>query len=288
MASTSVTYSGSSLPETITTTVNATPSPAEISSVILDGLGRAATKIAPNQASVTTTYDTMGRVKTVSNPYYSISDPTYGVTSYSYDGLGREISQTDSDRVSTQTWTYSGNLVTHADEAGNQWQQTSDAFGRLTNVTEPGGLQTSYIYDALNNLVTVNQIGNGTTDVPRVRTFTYDWLSRLLCASNPEAAQTQCPSTWGVLQYFYDPNGNLSSKTDGRGITTWYGYDALNRLTGKFYSDGTPGAQYTYDVTGDWGVASCAGGPPIAFVQCNAIGRLTGEFKGGECIRLFL
>jgi hypothetical protein len=37
----------------------------------------------------------------------------------------------------------------------------------------------------------------------RVRRFTYDSLSRLLTASNPET---------GVISYFYDSNGNLLQK----------------------------------------------------------------------------
>jgi YD repeat-containing protein len=37
------------------------------------------------------------------------------------------------------------------------------------------------------------------------------------------------------------------TKRDARNITTTYGYDALNRITGKSYSDGTSGVTYTYD-----------------------------------------
>ena len=38
---------------------------------------------------VDTTYDGLGRAKTVSNPYRSTSDPSYGLTTYAYDVLGR-------------------------------------------------------------------------------------------------------------------------------------------------------------------------------------------------------
>lgn len=42
------------------------------------------------------------------------------------------------------------------------------------------------------------------------------------------------------VTYVYDDNGNLTSKTDARGVVTTYGYDSLNRVTSRSYSDGTP------------------------------------------------
>ena len=115
----------------------------------------------------------------------------------------------------------------------------------------PDDPPTYYTYDALDNLLSVNQQG-GTSDSTqwRTRTFTYDSLSRLRNASNPES---------GTVAYSYDANGNLTSKTDARGITTCYGtwsgsscngaagYDADNRLLMKTYSNGDPAVTYAYD-----------------------------------------
>jgi YD repeat-containing protein len=74
----------------------------------------------------------------------------------------------------------------------------------------------------------------------------------------------------------YDANSNLIAKTDARGIQTTYTYDALNRLTGKTYSDGTtPGAYYQYDQS------SAGFGPGSSgFAVTNGIGRLTSEWVG--------
>jgi RHS repeat-associated protein len=67
-------------------------------------------------------------------------------------------------------------------------------------------------------------------DTPRVRTFSYDSLSRLTSSSNPES---------GTTTYSYDANGNLQTKISpapntepgtGQTVTTSYTYDALNRL----------------------------------------------------------
>jgi YD repeat-containing protein len=71
------------------------------------------------------------------------------------------------------------------------------------------------------------------------RTFTYDSLSRLTKAVNPES---------GTVIYTYDNVGNLYQRTDNRQITTTNTYDALNRIKTTTYSDNTtPSVTYTYD-----------------------------------------
>jgi YD repeat-containing protein len=167
--------------------------------------------------------------------------PQLFVTSgYNTSSTGVVKSDKDADRV----------LVT--DQAGKQRISKTNALGQLTDVWEilaasdgsistsvafPSttiayGYQTSYSYDTLNNLTTVNQ-------GVQTRTFTYSSLSRLLSTANPES---------GTISYGYDNNGNLSSKTDARSVTTSYSYDALNRVTQRSYSGITmPTVAYTYD-----------------------------------------
>jgi YD repeat-containing protein len=215
----------------------------------LDGLGRI-DKSVDSQASseVDTAYDALGRVYTVSNPYASTSDPTYGLTTYSYDALSRVNSITYPD-TGASSISYSGNCSTTKDPASKQRTLCSDALGRITSVTEdPGGLnyQSTYSHDALDNLTGVTQGG-------QTRTYNYDMLSRLTSSKTPEVnvGGTQCSTTYG-----YDANGNLTSKVAPSAnqltscsstVTTTYAYDALNRLTSKTYSDGTPPASFSYD-----------------------------------------
>lgn len=108
--------------------------------------------------------------------------------------------------------------------------------------------ETDYIYDAFDNLLTVDQKG-GSTDSSqwRTRTFAYDSLSRLTSATNSESA---------TISYAYDANGNITSKiwpapnqTGSDTVTLSYCYDALNRLTSKSYtpSCSSPVATYLYD-----------------------------------------
>jgi RHS repeat-associated protein len=124
---------------------------------------------------------------------------------------------------------------------------------------------TQYAYDALGNMICAVQKGMDTTPfttcsaapaVWRPRAFSYDSLSRLLTATNPES---------GTISYGYDDGGNLLQKTapaanqTGAGTTTLsLCYDDLNRVTGKAYSAqscqngqlpaGTALVSYTYDV----------------------------------------
>jgi YD repeat-containing protein len=144
-------------------------------------------------------------------------------------------------------------------------------------------METDYTYDANNNLTQVDQYGGvkGSTGQTEVkRNFNYNSLSQLLCASNPESATNPltptnftpvaCPSpitsyyTAGTLGYSYDANGNVQTRTDARGVTVTYGYDAGNRVLSKTYNDqwNTPSVSFAYDS----GVLGITGG--------NYVGRL--------------
>jgi len=143
----------------------------------------------------------------------------------------------------------------------------------LTGGTDEVSASNSYItlykYNLLNDLTCVEQHGSATnqtgcssapsndpTSAWRIRRFSYDPLSRLLTATNPEIGFNQ-------ISYAYDVNGNLASKVapspnQAQGgtatVTTNYSYDTLNRLTAKSYVDTyappnptTPAASYSYD-----------------------------------------
>jgi RHS repeat-associated protein len=235
-----------------------------------------------------TAYDGLGHAYQVWNPYRSTSDSTYGITTYTYDALGRTTKVAHPDG-SLSTTSYTGRATEVTDE-GNGTAPVKrisqvDGLGRLTSICEvtsstllgPGGTPaacgqdiagtgflTTYSYDSLGNLLTVNQGSLGQ------RTFAYDSLSRLLCTANPETGSATCPNpdngtyTAGTTRYAYDANGNLSQRTrpapnqtsGSTTVTTTYAYDTLNRLTQESYSDtvptytnGTPTVMYGYDQT---------------------------------------
>ena len=97
---------------------------------------------------------------------------------------------------------------------------------------DPSGLAylTTYTYGANNGLHNVTQ-GS------QQRIFYRDTLNRVFAAGLPES---------GLTFYTYDNVGNLVSTTDARGTIKNYSYDAINRLTKIWHSDGTPTSKYSY------------------------------------------
>jgi YD repeat-containing protein len=156
------------------------------------------------------------------------------------------------------TTAYSGDRILVTDQQGNKRMSRTNALGQLKDVFEvtpndsvlyPGigtetfgaetvyGYKTQYDYDVLDNLTTVTQ---GTQQ----RFFMYDSLRRVIRAHSPEqdtlaALNLLDPvtnhSTW-TNSYQYDDNGNLIVKKDARDVATHYQYDALNRLTRRWYN----------------------------------------------------
>ncbi len=169
-------------------------------------------------------------------------------TTYTYDGLGRVVTQTNPDGTSTsndysQPWQIN---VTNA--KGLITKDYYDAFNRLVEVQEPNSdnsvyATTNYSYDVLGNLIQVEDANSNTT------TMTYDWLSRKTGMTDPDM---------GTWSYSYDNNGNLTTQTDAKGQTITMVYDAMNRLTNKNYPTGSgmTNVVYSYDSTagGNYGL----------------------------------
>ncbi len=297
---TTISYNDAPPNPTVTTNRYMTSSQAVTTTATMDGLGHVIHTLQNGSPTTDpdcgsgdrtdTTYDGLGRVYTVSNPYCAAGEPTSGLATYTYDALGRTTQVTEQDG-SVMTTSYSGNCTSVTDEAGKSRKSCSDGLGRLTGVWEDPvssthlNYETDYQYDALDNLLCVAQKGTNsgtftncasTPATWRPRAFTYDSLSRLTRSSNPESnTQPVSPFSTVPTNYAYDANGNLTQKaapapnqqTGSTYVYTNYGYDALNRVTSKTYSPNTtPGVYYFYDQT-TWG----------ALTLTNPIGRLTSE-----------
>jgi RHS repeat-associated protein len=157
--------------------------------------------------------------------------------------------------------------------------------------------RTLYTYDALGNLTCVEQHGDATTGTGcsaaptsdatspwRVRRFTYDSLSRLLTAKNPES---------GTISYTYDNDGNLLQKTspapNQTGTATQtvsYCYDELHRVTGRGYGAlscplATPVVSYVYDsgANAKGKLTSLTDQAGIATYAYDILGRLATETR---------
>ncbi|CAM8819996.1 RHS repeat protein [Burkholderia pseudomallei] len=98
-----------------------------------------------------------------------------------------------------------------AQTANTKTTYAYDALDRLTQVTDPSGLNTTYQYDGLS-----------------------------------DETKLTSPDT-GVTAKTYDAAGNVLTATDANGNTVTYTYDANNRRLSASYADSTQNITYTYD-----------------------------------------
>jgi RHS repeat-associated protein len=250
--------------------------------------------------SVRNAYLDMGRVTLTSSAMRSTAAATDSWTRVTKDMAGRVTEVATFGGATQPAWSGTGGVFTGAvttaydaqfttvtDQAGKVRRSMVDALGHLIRVDEPddnGNLgstaspaqRTDYAYDVFGNLTTVTQ-------APQTRTFTYDSLSRLRRAINPES---------GTVTYQYDDNGNLLMKTDARSVSTHFDYDSINRVTRRWYNGsnllnatthnspalpsdvgGTNEVRFYYDTQ-----ALPAGAP--SYTRGAAVGRLVAQVYG--------
>jgi RHS repeat-associated protein len=130
-----------------------------------------------------------------------------------------------------------------------------DRIGRLVRSTDSALRETAYGYDDGARTRSITRPGSGTTTVGfnarghvtevrdargQIYGFAPDALGRV-------ASQTRAGAT---MRFSYDPNGNMTMRTDYGGRVTRYSYDRLNRLARTDYglTDAVqPPATYAYD-----------------------------------------
>jgi RHS repeat-associated protein len=179
-----------------------------------DSVGRVNTVTDALTKVTTYTYDALDRIKTVTLPPPSTGSPLIFTTSYSYDNY---------DAPTTFTFT---NVT---DPNAIVTKQGYDQFGRLRKSIDGLGNGTAYGYTR-NLLTAIVDANNNTT------TYTYDALKRLSATVFPDSLQET---------YTYYSDGLLKTKTDRKNQTITYGYDSLKRLTSKAYPNATS-VQYAY------------------------------------------
>jgi RHS repeat-associated protein len=226
----------------------------------------------------TTDYDGADRkVKTT----ISAGGTTYGVTQYSYDAAGRL--DCTAVRMNSATW---GSLpgacslaTTGAAGPDRIVRVQYDNAGRQTKVTSAYG--TAEQSDDATTTWTSNGKVETATDAEGNKTsYEYDGFDRLKITRYPVttvAAGTSSPSDYEQLGY--DAAGNVTSWRLRDGQTITYGYDNLNRVTGK----ATPGSvsldwdvAYTYDLLGRPKTA-IGEGWAVNALSYDALGRVTNE-----------
>lgn len=138
-----------------------------------------------------------------------------------------------------------GNLLHSSDALGVQTQRSYDALNRLVGtIRDYNGTDAStknstatVAYDALDRVTGVSDPNS------LVTSYTYDGLGDLTHLQSPDTGLSG-----GSAGDEFDAAGNLTQHTDARGVVTQYTYDALNRLTGKIYpAHPALNVTYTYD-----------------------------------------
>ena len=172
----------------------------------------------------TLTYNASGQPLTIDGPRTDVSDVT--TLAYYNCTTGAECGQ-------LQSVTNALSQVTTFD--------SYDASGRVTQMTDPNGLQTSLTYDSHGRVLTTTQ--TPTLGSPRMTTMTYDNVGQLKTLTQPNGA---------MLTYAYNAAHYLTSVTDNLGNSIAYDYDAMGNLTDEDTYDPTntlkQALDYAYDL----------------------------------------
>ena len=174
-----------------------------------------------DQGNVTSyTYDPNSNVASISKP---LNGATTATSSYTYNSFGEVLTSTDPlGNTTTNTYDAHGNLLTVTSPAPNgstpasvtQFQYATN--GELTQITDPKGNVTKLTYTPVGLIASITDTQNNTTS------------------------------------YQYDSMGDRTAVIDpvnGSNHPTSFTYDAMSRLTGITYPDGST-ASFTYDIRG--------------------------------------
>lgn len=154
---------------------------------------------------------------------------------FAYDTHGWLIEQHQNDGAESLRIAYpSAGVQLVADALGQRTTTFLTPFGSPARTIDPLGRQTSYVYDARQQLVKI--VGpQGTA------TMTYDTAGDIASQTNPLGQTTR---------FVHNAGGDLTSVTSPRGVTTRYGYDSAHRLLTVTRANGAS-ESYTYDPVGN-------------------------------------
>jgi YD repeat-containing protein len=194
-------------------------------------------------------------------------------TSYTYDALGRKLSETLTRTGYVTPLTSTAATASQSLTTGYQY----DAFDRVIKVTTADGLIHQTVYD-LNDQIyqqitwypsTTARTGctadsSGVYQVCIEATHQYDAADRRISTTD---------LLNNVTQFAYDANSNLIQITDANQHTTQYQYDAMNRRTAVINGNGQT-TTTTYDQAGHATAVIDANGQTTTSTY-DKLGRLT-------------
>src|SRR6266540_4071716 len=285
-----------------------------------------------NGVSITNTYDNLGRLRTRTYPDGGVEAFGYtlnvaGTTrytnqlgkvwTYAYDpgarktnevgvgvytnsftyGPGGELRTLTDGKAQLTTWLYDlyGRVTNKVDQASiSILSYAYDANSRLTNRWSKAKLYTAYSYDAVGNLILIDN--SYSPDV----TLQYDALDRLTNAvdaagttkytytSNGQVLTEDGPWTSDTVTYLYNNARRRSGLTLQQPTGNWtngFTYDAAHRLSTVAFSGGT----FTYTYKGFGNLVTNLALPNTAKITnaYDSVARLTGTYlvnNGGSVL----
>lgn len=206
-------------------------------------------------------YDTLGRL-------LQVIDALDNVTAYSYDEAGSLLSLTPPGSQGSYQYSYDAldRLIRMETPSGLVTTYTTrlEATGNLVHTTAgPTGRSTSYTYDALLRLRSVEVSGRGGLIAHYILEYTpHGFLSEVSEQHLPERRALRLtynllgqPLTASIqtttARYSYNSAGWLAAYSDPAGNSTAYSYDPLGRVTSVTLPAGPDGTapvySYSYD-----------------------------------------
>jgi RHS repeat-associated protein len=184
-----------------------------------------------------TEYTALGQIARQSNTY-ALTGGTPVWTSYTYDPLGRVLTESRPDSaasggIATTLTSYSALSTTVTNANGQTKTTLKNAQGLVASVTDAQGNTLGYSYDAAGNLVQTNAMGS-------ITTLAYDLRGRKTAMQDP---------SMGSWTYAYNAFGELVSQRDSLNQTTTLAYDQLGRMTRRTEPDLI--SEWSYDTKFD-------------------------------------
>ncbi|MFR9708483.1 RHS repeat-associated core domain-containing protein [Paenibacillus sp. MB22_1] len=195
---------------------------------------------AAENANAQYTYEPDGKLKRVTYP--RLSDGSYLITDYTYDGIGRLLKVTNkkgATLLSEFQYAYdaNGNIISVTDSTGTTTYQY-DKLDRLTQVKRPSGQMIVYAYDARGNRKTLQ--GDSLIEDTNEQTYTFNvWdqlksvtkenvttefeyemqglrLSKTTTSREPADASGQTPPpVTEKVRYAYNNSGKVITEANG-------------------------------------------------------------------------
>ena len=178
-----------------------------------------------------TEYDSLGRVRRVSEPYYDEEDASCGTmagqtkcwTTTGHDILGRITSSTGPDGSVTRLG-HAGFSTTATNALGQMSTTTANALGETVGTRDHAGGTVTFGHDPQGNVVTATRTkpASDTSQAPAsvVTSMTYDIAGRKTATRDPDT---------GISSVAYNALGEARCTRDGAGHLTVTAYDGLGR-----------------------------------------------------------